>query len=127
MNIMIYQKLLTFNHYNLFFSYLQEFIYHKLNKSKSKYMLAYTKKFKLYIIYQSRWNYIMFKLKNVKFISISTTIAMIFAIAITLNFIDKPDTTYTLNAQVPSQSNFLTLVNWQNPIKNCEDEIKEEE
>lgn len=123
---MIYQKLLTFNHYNLFFSYLQEFIYHKLNKSKSKYMLAYTKKFKLYIIYQSRWNYIMFKLKNVKFISISTTIAMIFAIAITLNFFSTtnstPDATYTLNAQAPSQSDFLTLVNWQNPIENCEDE-----
>lgn len=50
MNIMIYRKLLTFNHYNLFFSYLQEFIYHKLNKSKSKYMLAYTKNSN-YILY----------------------------------------------------------------------------
>ena len=64
----------------------------------------------------------MFKLKNIKFISISTTVAAIFAIAIILNFFTTPDATYTLSAQAPSQSDFLTLVNWQNPIENCEDE-----
>ena len=34
MNIALYQKLFVLNYYNLFFSYLQEFIYQKFKKSK---------------------------------------------------------------------------------------------